>query len=215
MSESKAHKQLGCFTVFLISLYDLQVLFLIQRKTADASFHHSLSALPHFSLGTSQWYLCWSPLSWSCTASCWRSGVQFQQLASAQLRLMGSCRPFLEHTTWKSCVLLTQVTSAPFQFTKSNCWSPSSSRMLQHRIASLCVLILCSSCWQHRVLPLAKHICCSSRAVCHPALLHQYKSCHNRDFQVGWKRKLSDLGGASFQPTCPLLFTSFSFPQEK
>lgn len=122
---------------------------------------------------------------------------------------------FGAHMTWKSCVLLTQVTSAPFQFTKSNCWSPSSSRMLQHRIASLCVLILCSSCWQHRVLPLAKHICCSSRAVCHPALLHQYKSCHNRDFQVGWKRKLSDLGGTSFQPTCPLLFTSFSFPQEK
>lgn len=98
VSESKAHKQFGCFTVFLISLYDLPVLFVIQPKPAGASFHHSLSALPHFSLSPSQWYLCRSPLFWSFTASCWRSGVQVRQLVSAQLRVMGSCRHFEENT---------------------------------------------------------------------------------------------------------------------
>lgn len=79
----------------LTSLCNLHLPFPTQPQTAKAnSLHHSLSAQLPFSLGTSQEHLCRSSLSWSCQSSCWRSGAVFQQLASAQLRLMGSCSHF-------------------------------------------------------------------------------------------------------------------------
>lgn len=39
-------------------------------------------------------YGCRSSPSCSCNTSCWRSGAVFQQLASAQLRLIGNCSHF-------------------------------------------------------------------------------------------------------------------------
>lgn len=182
MSESKAHKQFGCFTVFLISLYDLHILFLIQPKTADTSFHHSLSALPHFSLGISKGYFCCSPLSWSCTASCWRSGVQFQQLASTQLRLMGNCRHFEENTSNRSLFLCLDDTHNLCSFSVHQLQLLVTIQLLD--VATLHCKPLCShplfrspdpaSCWQHCFASgKMTHICCSSWAACHSALLHQ------------------------------------------
>lgn len=117
-----------------------------------------------------------------CNSNSWSQPNQGWREAAGILRRTHEMEAF-------SWVLMTRVTSAPFLFTNSNCWSPSSSRMLQHCIASLCVLILCSKALLLLTTPCfasgkMTHICCSSRAVCHPALLHQYNCCHNRDFQV-------------------------------
>lgn len=48
-------------------------------------------------------YCCCSSLSCSCNTSCWRSGAVFQQLASTQLRPIGSCSHFEgKQIKWKS-----------------------------------------------------------------------------------------------------------------
>lgn len=147
---------------------------------------------PHFTTAlvpcpTSVWapprgYLCCSPLSWSCTASCWRSGVQFQQLASTQLRLMGNCRHFEENTSNRSLFLCLDDTHNLCSFSVHQLQLLVTIQLLD--VATLHCKPLCShplfrspdpaSCWQHCFASgKMTHICCSSRAACHSALLHQ------------------------------------------